>query len=92
MNNAKQFGRKLRELRDQKGWTQGQLAEKIRVKREAIARWESGNREPGWSFVLALANALDVTCQDFTDEPPPSDSAGAAKPAKAKSQSTREAK
>lgn len=60
---------RLRELRVAAGLTQQQLAEKVGVKREAIARWEKGDQEPGWSYVVALAEALGVTCEAFAQRP-----------------------
>jgi transcriptional regulator with XRE-family HTH domain len=74
MASAEWFAGRLRELREAAGWTQEQLAERVGVKREAVARWEAGKREPGWSNVLALAEALGVDCTAFarppTERPP----------------------
>jgi transcriptional regulator with XRE-family HTH domain len=66
---AEWFGSRLRELREKAGLTQTQLADVAGVRRGAIARWERGDREPGWSNILALANALGVSCEAFTVEP-----------------------
>jgi transcriptional regulator with XRE-family HTH domain len=69
MASAAWFAGRLRELREAAGWTQEQLAERVGAKREAVARWEAGKREPGWSNVLALAEALGVDCTAFTRAP-----------------------
>jgi transcriptional regulator with XRE-family HTH domain len=69
--SAEQFPARLRELRTEAGLTQDQLAEKAGVKRGAIARWESGTREPSWSNVIALADALEVSTEAFRQEPAP---------------------
>ena len=57
-------GAALRELREALGLTQTQLAERVGVKRDAIARWEAmgrkSSRVPRRSHVLALAAALEV--------------------------------
>ena len=63
------IGGRLRELREQKGLTQSQLAELVGVKRDAVARWEADVREPGWSNVVALAQALGVDCTAFLQAP-----------------------
>jgi transcriptional regulator with XRE-family HTH domain len=69
MRPADRFARRLRELREAAGLTQEQLAARAGVKRDAIARWERGAREPAWGNVLALAEALGVSCEAFTTEP-----------------------
>lgn len=63
------FPTRLRQLRMQAGLTQGEMAERSGVKRDAIARWEAGRREPSWSNVLALCAALGVDCTAFMEEP-----------------------
>lgn len=65
MADVGQFGARLRALRERAGLTQEQLAERAGVKRGAVARWESGEREPGWSNVVALCKALGVSCEAF---------------------------
>jgi transcriptional regulator with XRE-family HTH domain len=69
--NAEWFPGRLRELRTQAGLTQGELAEKAGVKRDAVARWERGTREPSWSNVVALADALAISTEEFRQEPGP---------------------
>jgi transcriptional regulator with XRE-family HTH domain len=55
----------------ERGLTQDQLAETAGVKRGAIARWESGAREPSWSNLVALADALGVSTEAFRQEAAP---------------------
>jgi transcriptional regulator with XRE-family HTH domain len=69
--SAAWFAGRLRELRTEAGLTQEQLAERAGVKRDAVARWERGKREPSWSNVIALADALRVSCEAFRQEPAP---------------------
>ena len=69
MSNAAFFGERLRQLREAASLTQQQLAESVGCTWESISRWERGTREPGWSQVLALAQALGVDCTAFTQEP-----------------------
>jgi transcriptional regulator with XRE-family HTH domain len=76
------MGGRLRELREQKGLTQSQLAELVGVKRDAVARWEADVREPGWSNVVALARALGVDCRAFLQEPAERTEAGKGRPPK----------
>jgi transcriptional regulator with XRE-family HTH domain len=63
------FASRLRELREVAGLTQPQLAERAGLSKGGIADLEQGRREPAWSTVLALAGALEVSCEAFTQEP-----------------------
>ncbi len=65
MTDVGAFGARLRELREAAGLTQEQLAERTGVKRDAVARWERGNREPSWGNVVSLCEALGVSCEAF---------------------------
>src|SRR6516165_10545070 len=63
------FGRRLRALRESKGLSQTQLAERVEMPYQAIAKYERGAVEPGWPTVLKLADALGVTPDSFLDNP-----------------------
>ncbi len=39
------------------------------MSKAGIADLEQGRREPAWATVVALAEALDVTCQALLEEP-----------------------
>jgi transcriptional regulator with XRE-family HTH domain len=67
MSQTTPFARRLRQLRDAAGLTQGQLAEKAGLHRQGIAKLEMGDREPAWGTVQALAKALGVTCSAFEE-------------------------
>ncbi len=62
---AANFAHRLKELRVQAGLTQEALAERASMSKAGVADLEQGRREPGWGTVIALANALGATCQDF---------------------------
>jgi len=81
--DPKWFAGRLRELREQAGLTQKQLGTKAGLSERAIAQWERGVREPGWSNILALCQALDVECTTFTQQPASRPSPGAGRPRKA---------
>ena len=72
--DASLFAARLKELRESKRLTQQQLADLAGLKLGGIADLEQGRREPAWRTVLALAKALDVSCEAFTapsvDRPP----------------------
>lgn len=52
---------KIAEVRNAKGWTQVDLAEKMNVTQQQIARWESPEADIKSSTLLRLASALGVT-------------------------------
>ncbi|MBA4188920.1 MAG: hypothetical protein C0467_13060 [Planctomycetaceae bacterium] len=59
------FASRLKQLRVQAGMTQEALADRAGLSKAGVADLEQGRREPGWATVIALANALGATCQDF---------------------------
>lgn len=54
LNNLKIFRKKS-------GLTQEQIAEKIGVSRQAIAKWENGDAMPDVENIIALADIFDVS-------------------------------
>jgi transcriptional regulator with XRE-family HTH domain len=67
--DPKVFGARLKELRERTGQTQKALADRAGISQRAVSHWEQGLREPSWSNVLALAEALGVDCQAFQEPP-----------------------
>lgn len=67
--SAEHFAGRLRELREQRGWTQGELAERAGLNRFGVAQLEQGRNRPKWETVIALADALGVKCDDFRQAP-----------------------
>lgn len=82
MAEAKWFAGRLRELREQAGLTQQELAEKAGFTRGGIAQLESGRRKPAWETVVALAQALGVDCTAFMQQPAAVVAAGPGRPRK----------
>ncbi len=64
------FGSRLRELREKAGLSREQLAQRAGMHKFGVAKLERGDREPSWASVQALARALGVKCDDFTDADP----------------------
>lgn len=54
------FDERLIELRKTKGYNQEQLAEKVGVSRQAVSKWETGDAQPDFSKLIALADALET--------------------------------
>ena len=69
MSKASHFGARLRELREESGMTQAQIAERAGLHPQGVVKLERGEREPAWATVVALAEALGVDCRAFLKEP-----------------------
>ncbi|MBE3586531.1 MAG: helix-turn-helix transcriptional regulator [Thermoanaerobacter sp.] len=71
------IGKRIKELREQLGLTQEELAEKVGISRSALANYESGLREPKGDILVRFANALNTTTDYLlgktsrTDKPDP---------------------
>jgi transcriptional regulator with XRE-family HTH domain len=63
--DARQFGSRLKELREQAGLSQKDLAVKAGLGQKTISNWEQAISEPVWSNVVVLAGALGVSCEVF---------------------------
>lgn len=61
----KNFGKRVRSLRRERGWTQEQLAEAAGLHENYVSRLETGNQEPGLFVILRLAQALGVAPGDL---------------------------
>ena len=70
---------KINNLRKKNGWSQEELAEKMRVSRQAVSKWEGAQTVPDLEKLLALSRLFGVTTdyllkdeleeEEFTDEP-----------------------
>ena len=79
------FRDNLVQLRKMLNMTQEELAEKVGVSRQAVAKWEAGETSPDLEKARLLAEALGVSLDDLTNyEPGDSDSMGLPVPPKGK--------
>lgn len=62
----------LQMLRKQKQYTQEEVAEKIGVSRQAVAKWENGDTLPDINNCMALAKLYDITLDHLVDGDQPS--------------------
>lgn len=62
------FGKRVRDLRVQRGWTQEQLGEKAGKHWTYIGGIERGTRNPTIEVVEAIAHALEVRIADLFSE------------------------
>ncbi|MBQ6264217.1 MAG: helix-turn-helix transcriptional regulator, partial [Clostridia bacterium] len=54
-------GAVIKRLREEKGMTQAQLAEKIFVSSKTVSKWETGQGFPDISLLESLAKAIDIS-------------------------------
>jgi transcriptional regulator with XRE-family HTH domain len=57
---AYELGRAVRELREDRNWTQTQLADAAGMTQSAVARFEAGGTVPTLPLLERVASALDV--------------------------------
>ena len=55
------IGDTISQLRKEKGWTQNELAEMLKVSDKAISKWESNKGDPSIEFLPILAQLFDVS-------------------------------
>lgn len=62
---------RLRELRDQRGWSQGELAERLDVSRQTINALETGKYDPSLPLAFRIARLFERRIEDvfFPDSP-----------------------
>lgn len=63
MNNS-EFGKRLKELRKSKGYTQQVLAEKADIDEKHLSRVENGKYFPSYATLNKLLTALGVTLEE----------------------------
>ncbi len=60
-----EFGKKLQNLRKNKGITQEELAQCLFVSRTAVSKWESGRGYPGIDSIKEIANFFSVSIDEL---------------------------
>ncbi len=60
-----EFNEKLHELRNKKGLTQQELAQKLYVSRTAISKWESGRGYPSIDSLRDIAKFFSITVDEL---------------------------
>ncbi|MBQ9117998.1 MAG: helix-turn-helix transcriptional regulator [Clostridia bacterium] len=62
------FGRRLKELRLEKGLSQRKLGELFNVCNQTISFWESGSREPDLDTLVQISHYFDVCLEYLLEE------------------------
>lgn len=61
------FSKKLKQLRNQAGWSQEQLASRMGVSRQAVAKWEAGSGIPDVDNLQKIASIFNVSLDTLLD-------------------------
>lgn len=59
----------LKNLREKNNFTQEQLAERVRVTRQAVSRWETGETQPNTDTLKILSQVFDVSINTLLGSP-----------------------
>ncbi len=65
--NQQKIGAFLKVLRQQKGLTQEQIAEKFRVSNRTVSRWENGNNMPDLDILIEISDYYAVDLRELLD-------------------------
>ena len=65
--DQKKIGAFLKQLRNEKGLTQEQLAENFHVSTRTISRWETGSNMPDVSMLVEIAEFYDVDVREIIE-------------------------
>lgn len=63
--SIEQFSQVLRQLRDERGWSQEQLAERADLNRSYLGEVERGHAIPSLITIAKLATALEIRLSSF---------------------------
>ena len=55
------LGQRIGELRTACGWSQVELAKKLRVAKQTVSNWENENIQPSIEMLVRLSNIFGVT-------------------------------
>ena len=62
------FGKKLKELRIEKGLSQQKLGEILGFCNQTISFWENGSREPDLDTLVSIAHYFDVAYEELIED------------------------
>ena len=65
--DQKKTGQFLKKLRNEKGLTQEQLADKFNVSNRTVSRWETGSNMPDISLLVEIADFYDVDVREIIE-------------------------
>jgi transcriptional regulator with XRE-family HTH domain len=67
IQKKKLFGKRLKNLRESKGWTQENLAEKMNISSNYLSSIERGKENPTFDMLIKFSDALEVEMWELFD-------------------------
>ena len=64
--NSIELGKFLANLRNEKGLTQQELADKLYIDKRKVSRWECGTSIPEFDILIKLSEILDVSLYELS--------------------------
>lgn len=65
--DQKKIGALLKELRNEKGLTQEQFAEMVKVSNRTVSRWENGNNMPDLDILIQISDYYEIDLRELLD-------------------------
>ena len=59
------LGKRIKELRKQKGYTQDYLAEKLKIEPRQLSKLETGKHYPSFETIIALLETFSITFEEL---------------------------
>lgn len=66
-NSAEIFGKRLKTIREERQWSQKQIAEKLSLAVSTYANWEQGRREPSLYDIYNIIEVLEIEANELFD-------------------------
>jgi len=65
VNNKELLGKRIKELRKQKEYTQDYLAEKLKIEPRQLSKLETGKHYPSFETIVSLLETFDITFEEL---------------------------
>jgi transcriptional regulator with XRE-family HTH domain len=67
LRKTQTFGERLATLRHERGWTQRELADKIRIDQPFMSKIEACKHDPGLKLLASIAQAFGLTLSELLE-------------------------
>lgn len=65
MDKKELLGKRIKELRKQRGYTQDFLAEKLKIEPRQLSKLETGKHYPSFETIIALLETFNITFEEL---------------------------